>query len=200
MRSTTPEAAADRETDLERRFAALVSEHGDRAVGLAWRLVGGDAAAAEDVAQEALLRAWQALGRFRDEARLSTWLYRIVVREAARHRRWRSVRQRLGGLGDGDARDLPDARSESDSPDPLLRARIAAAIDRLPRGQREAFVLVHLEGFAIRETAELTGRAPGTIKTHLHRALRALRRDLESVREPGPDPAAALASAEEKPA
>jgi RNA polymerase sigma-70 factor (ECF subfamily) len=52
------------------------------------------------------------------------------------------------------------------------------ALDRLPRGQREAFVLVHLEGFSVQEAARITGRATGTTKSHLHRALDALRREL----------------------
>jgi RNA polymerase sigma-70 factor (ECF subfamily) len=59
-----------------------------------------------------------------------------------------------------------------------LRRRVALALDALPRGQREAFVLVHLEGMTMREAAETTGRAVGTIKSHLHRALRNLRTQL----------------------
>ncbi|MCU0670243.1 MAG: hypothetical protein MUF70_12975, partial [Myxococcota bacterium] len=59
-------------TDRERRFAAFVAAHRDRAVGLAWRLVG-DSSTAEDVAQEAFARAFRALDRFREESQLSTW-------------------------------------------------------------------------------------------------------------------------------
>lgn len=58
------------DADRERRFAAFVSEHRSRAVGLAWRLVGGDGAAAEDVAQEAFVRAYRGLDRFREQASL----------------------------------------------------------------------------------------------------------------------------------
>ena len=74
---------SERAAELERRFAELVATHRDRALRLAWRLVGGDAAAAEDVTQEAFVRAWRGLPRFRGEAQLSTWLYRIVVHQAA---------------------------------------------------------------------------------------------------------------------
>ena len=70
------------DADLERRFSRLVAEHRDRAVGLAWRLLGGDSAAAEDVAQEAFLRAYRSLRTFREEAVLSTWFYRILINEA----------------------------------------------------------------------------------------------------------------------
>jgi RNA polymerase sigma-70 factor (ECF subfamily) len=160
--------------EREHRFEALVSEHRDRAIGLAWRLLGGDGAAAEDVAQEAFLRAYRGLARFREDAQLSTWFYRILVNEVQRHRRWRWVRERVAGEMPEEPHD-PSPRAQSD---PAMRDRVARALDGLPRGQREAFVLVHLEGLTIRETAELTGRAMGTVKSHLHRALRALRREL----------------------
>jgi RNA polymerase sigma-70 factor (ECF subfamily) len=55
------------------------------------------------------------------------------------------------------------------------------ALNGLSQGQREAFVLVHLEGFTVAESAQILGKAPGTIKSHLHRAVRALRRRLEDV-------------------
>jgi RNA polymerase sigma-70 factor (ECF subfamily) len=73
--------------------------------------------------------------------------------------------------------DPPDPRPAAAS-DPALRERVARALEKLPRGQREAFVLVHLEGLTVVETAEATGRAVGTVKSHLHRALEALRREL----------------------
>jgi len=162
------------EADRERAFAAFVGAHRDRAIGVAWRLLGGDGAAAEDVAQEAFARAYRALPSFRGEAALPTWFYRILVNEAQRYRRWRWVRERFGG-------EMPDEPEDPSPPppgDPALRARVAAAIAQLPRGQREAFVLVHLEGFTLREAAEATGRAVGTLKSHLHRATRALREEL----------------------
>jgi RNA polymerase sigma-70 factor (ECF subfamily) len=170
---------ATAEGDLELRFAAFVEEHRERARRMAWRLVGGDTAAAEDVAQDAFVRAWLGLSRFRGEASLGTWFYRILVRQAAQHRRWRRLRELWGGLGTPDAADpRPDA-----SGDPALRARIAAALARLPQGQREVFVLVHLEEFTVSETAEILGKAVGTVKSHLHRALAALRRELADLAE-----------------
>ncbi|PIQ05004.1 MAG: hypothetical protein COW73_06800, partial [Nitrospirae bacterium CG18_big_fil_WC_8_21_14_2_50_70_55] len=75
------------------RFRALVEEQRERAVRLAWRLTGGDRAAAEDVTQDALVAAYRALPRFRDEARLATWFYRILVRQAHSYRRWQRVRE-----------------------------------------------------------------------------------------------------------
>jgi len=178
------QAVADEALDtLEARFASFVASHRERARQLAWRLVNGDHGAAEDVVQEAFLRAYRALPHFRAEAQLSTWFYRILVRQAANHRRWRAVRERLGGWGSPDAPD-PSAPTPGD---PALRARIGAALEQLTRRQREVFVLIHLEGFTVRETAEMLGRPDGTVKSHLHRALSRLRRELGDLREPEPE-------------
>jgi RNA polymerase sigma-70 factor (ECF subfamily) len=165
------------EADRDARFAAFVAEHRDRAVGLAWRLLARDGAAAEDVAQEAFVRAYRSFAGFRGQAQLSTWFYRILVNEVQRHRRWRFVRERRSG----ELSEEPPDPNASAAGDPALRRRIARALDRLPRGQREVFVLVHLEGFTLSEAAEITGRAIGTIKSHLHRALQALRSELSDL-------------------
>ena len=167
------------EAGREERFAELVRTHRDRALRLAWRLMGGDAAAAEDVVQEAFVRAWRGLPRFRGESSLGTWFYRILVRQAQNQRRWRSLR----ALWDGPPpAELPDARADAPG-DPLLRRRIVAALEGLTGRQRDAFVLVHLEGFTVREAAEVLATAEGTLKSHLHRALVALRRELRDLRE-----------------
>ncbi|MEM7413641.1 MAG: RNA polymerase sigma factor [Myxococcota bacterium] len=167
--------------DQERRFAAFVSDHRDRAVGMAYRLVGGDAAVAEDVAQEAFARAYRGLARFRGDAQLSTWFYRILVNEANRHHRFAWVRRRS-------PEEFPETEDTRTPPpgDPALRARVVEALSRLSRGQRECFVLIHLEGFTVAETAEITGRATGTIKSHLHRALKSLREQLADL-DPSPE-------------
>ena len=177
-----PLDGAEADAGLERRFAEFVAEHRERAVGLAWRLAGGDWAAAEDVAQEAFARAFRGLGRFREEARLSTWFYRILLNEARRYARRQQLRTRLFGAG-SERDSAPDPGYSPPESDPALARRIGEALARLPSGQREVFVLVHLEGFTVAEAAEATGRAPGTVKSHLHRALKALRADLADVRE-----------------
>ena len=178
-------AASAADADRARDFDAFVAAHRDRAVGLAYRLIGGDAAAAEDIAQEAFLRAHRGLAGFREEAKMSTWFFRILVNEAQRHLRWRWVRQRLAGAMPDEPRDPQPAATG----DPALRDRVARAVAGLPRGQREAFALVHLEGFTVREAADITGRAIGTIKSHLHRALTHLREALADL-----DPASSAAS------
>jgi RNA polymerase sigma-70 factor (ECF subfamily) len=171
--------AARLEADLESRFDAFVSDSLERARRMAWRLVGGDEAAAEDVVQDAFVRAYRALGRFRGEASLETWFYRILLREAQNYRRWRSLRELWGGLSSEEGPD-PDPPPPGD---PFLRRRISAALEGLSRKQREAFVLVHEEGFTMREAARMLDRSEGTVKTHVRRALLTLRSELGDLRE-----------------
>jgi RNA polymerase sigma-70 factor (ECF subfamily) len=161
-------------------FAAFVEARRERAVRVALRMLAGDAAAAEDVAQNALLRAYGALDRFRGEASLDTWFYRILVREVHRHRRWQALR-RLWSADAEEVELVPEAPRAS--ADPGLRRRISNALARLSGGQRDAFVLVHLEGCSVAEAAEALGKAQGTIKSHLHRALETLRRELADLKE-----------------
>jgi len=164
---------------LEARFEQFVASHRDRAMRLAWRLVGGDADAAEDVVQDALVNAYRGLRGFRSEAKLETWFYRIVVRQAYSHLRWRNVRERFASV-DPELTMQPDPEP---STDPALRARIVRALNSLPRNQRDAFVLVHMESFTVREAAEIMHKAPGTVKSHLQRALGKLRTQLGDVAE-----------------
>jgi len=166
-------------SDREERFSAFVYSHRERARRLAWRLIGGDDAAAEDITQDALIKAYQALSSFREEASLATWFYRILVRQAQNYRRWRAIRELWHGESTG---ELPDPSTEKRG-DPGLRRRISKALDRLSRRQRETFILVHLEGFTVQECAALIGKPIGTVKSHLHRALLTLRHELADVYE-----------------
>jgi RNA polymerase sigma-70 factor (ECF subfamily) len=154
---------------------ALLAAHAERAIRIASRFVGGDRATAEDIAQEAFVKAWRALPRFRGEAELATWLYRVTVNEALSHLRRQRLRDSLIALF-GPARPTQAAAA----PDAPLRARIERALDALTPSERAVFVLVHLEGFTLVETADLLGRRLGTIKSQLHRALAKLRRELAS--------------------
>lgn len=173
------EAVATRsdQTELEQRFRLFVSTHRERARRLAWRLVGGDEGAADDVAQEAFVKAYQGLSKFRQEASLDTWFYRILVRQAQNYRRWRSVRDTWSSWWSQAEAPTP-VPAESAYGDPALRRRINQALEKLTPSQRQAFILVHMEEFTVRECAELLGKPTGTVKSHIHRALTALRTEL----------------------
>ena len=162
-------------------FAAFVEARRERAVRVAYRMLAGDQDAAEDVAQNAFLRAHRALAGFRGESSLDTWFYRILVREVQRHRRWRGLRQ----IFVGGAEQAPEPADERATADPGLRRRIRDALERLSPAQREVFVLIHLEEQSVAETAAVLGKAIGTVKSHLHRALESLRHELADLAKEG---------------
>ena len=164
----------------EERLELLLAECSERAVRIAWRLVGGDAALAEDIAQDAFIRAHQGLGRFRGDAELGSWFYRIVVNEALRHHRRERTRKRVLAFMGADSGSEIEAEPRSDPP---LQRRMADALGALTPGERAAVVLVHLEQFTVNETAEFLGKRPGTVKSQLHRGLRKLRASLADVWE-----------------
>jgi len=179
-------ARAERLEDLQARFAAFVESRFERARRTAWRMIGGDGAAAEDVAQDAFVKAYRGLHRFRSDSTLETWFFRILIREAQNHRRWRAVRTLwTPPAHDGVIEAAPDLANAAPG-DPILRRRIAAAIDALSPMQRDVFVLVVEEGFTHREAAGMLGRSEGTIKTHARRAGEALRHALRDVAEGAP--------------
>jgi RNA polymerase sigma-70 factor (ECF subfamily) len=76
-----------------------------------------------------------------------------------------------------------DAAAPGVAADPVLRRRIRRALEQLTRKQREAFVLVHLEEFSVREAAQILRMADGTLKSHLHRALAKLREQLADLND-----------------
>ena len=166
------------EGQYEHEFRSLVDSHRDRAVRLAWRLIGGDQAAAEDIVQDAFCKVYGSLHKFREEATVSTYFYRTLIRQASQYRRWRAVRDRWKGLwSDEIPHPAPGAQR-----DPGLQKRIIQALSRLSHGQRQVFVLIYLEGFTVTETSALLKKSVGTVKSHLHRALSYLRRELEDLK------------------
>jgi RNA polymerase sigma-70 factor (ECF subfamily) len=140
---------------------------------------------AEDVAQEAMLKAFANIGQFRAEARFSTWLIQITVNEALmRRRRERTVV--MEGIDDrrddeadyaprdfADWREIPSEALERKE----IRQRLAEALGTLDRKYREVFVLRDMEHLNIQETAEALGISVASVKTRLLRA-RLMLRDL----------------------
>ncbi|MCH7584894.1 MAG: RNA polymerase sigma factor [Acidobacteria bacterium] len=159
-------------------FGELVWRYRDTVYTLAVRLVGPDLAA--DVAQEALIRAWRAMPRFRGEAALGTWLHRITVNTAwtMRKRAARFETQQLDeSVFDGaiDHATGPEKAGEMIE----VRAGLRAAIEQLSPGQRAVLVLRDVYGWSHAEVARELGITHTTAKVRLHRARKRVRVLLE---------------------
>ncbi len=177
-------ASHDEDSDLVGRaargdraaFEKLYRRHRDRVYGLLWRLAGGDAALAEDLLQEAFVRAWQKLDSFRGESRFGTWLHRLSANVALSDRRIRLKRvQRETALDEGAERTAMGDRDVRAGQQMDLERAIAA----LPERARTVLVLYDIEGYSHAEIAELTDMAVGSSKAQLHRARKLIREDLE---------------------
>lgn len=156
-------------------FEQLVRHYDPMLRSLAYRLMGGDRTAMDDVLQDAYVKAFRALPDFRADAALGTWLYRITYRTCldalrAEGRRRTTSMDETGHLADPAA---DPARVVSQ------RADLTRALDSLPPDQRAAVLLVDAEGLDYTAAAEILGVAPGTIASRLSRARAALRRALD---------------------
>lgn len=160
-------AAGDRQA-----FQRLYRQHVDRIHGAVWRLAGYDHARAEDLTQDAFIRAWQKLPGFRHESAFGTWLYRLAVNVALMDIRARGA-DPVGVLADD---QLPDA---GQSPFCAAeREELERAIGQLPPRARAVLVLHDVEGWRHEEIGNALGMATGTSKAQLHRARRLLRKVL----------------------
>lgn len=168
-------------------FRTIMQRYNQRLYRVA-RSVVHDDTEAEDVLQEGYLRAFAALGDFRGDSSLGTWLTRIVLNEAfGRRRRWRPTEQLEildRALQEGDDRVVmfPGVKADASPEEAAARAEVQRmlerAIDDLPEPFRLVFVLRDVQELSIEETAAHLSLRPETVKTRLHRARRLLRRDL----------------------
>lgn len=162
----------------EPAFRVLARRTVPGALALARRVLG-NSADAEEVVQEAMLRVWTTAPRWRPEAALRTWLYRVVVNLCLNRRR-RAPFARLEEAGDPpDPAADPAAQLERAEID----RHIAEAIARLPERQRLAIELTYQQGLSNAETADLLGTSTSAVETLLVRAKQALRRSLGSFME-----------------
>jgi RNA polymerase sigma-70 factor (ECF subfamily) len=132
-------------------------------------------AEADDICQEIFVIIYRNLARFRGEARLSTWIYRLATREAIRFARRRRLLRGLSELFARDRREaMPSDWSESEAG---RRHYLRQLLDRLPPERRLALVLYEIEGLPVSEIARISDCAENTVWTRLHRA----RTELEKV-------------------
>lgn len=153
-------------------FGVLLRRHDDRMRGLAYRLLA-DRHAMDDALQEAYVKAYRAIDRFKLGSSFGTWLYRITYNACIDELR----RRKRAPVSEDEPID-----PESSHPGPERIVSVAetvrSALAGLPESQRVTVVLVDGEGYDHREVAEILGVAPGTVASRLHRARAALRRTL----------------------
>ena len=166
-------------------FEELVRTYQNRVYGLCRQLTG-NGHDAEDLAQEAFIRAYRAIGNFRHEADFGTWLHRITVNVWLNSRRKKSNEQVVISLdetyreddGGGSRHDVPDS-----SADPQLaletgelRELVRQALLALSEEHRAVLVLREMEGYSYEEVAAMLGCTLGTVKSRLNRARLAMKR------------------------
>jgi RNA polymerase sigma-70 factor (ECF subfamily) len=165
-------------------FAALVTRHQRYVYNLAYRLLR-DGREAEDLAQEAFLRAWRGLDSFRGDAKFTTWLYRIVANLC--HNRLDGLRRELLDLSVDDC-DLVQALSHTKEPPVLFEtaernAFLHQQVAALPTKYQLVVSLFYLQGFSYQEMAQVLEVPLGTVKTHLFSTRERLKRLLLAEQE-----------------
>jgi RNA polymerase sigma-70 factor, ECF subfamily len=179
-------ALVERARNRDGAAVRLIMQRHNRRLYRVARGVLNDDAEAEDVVQEAYVRAFTHLDGFRGEAQLSTWLTRIALNEALGRLRTTVDLKDIDTINDqGEARViyLPSARQDSDPEAAAARAEVRRllerAMDELPAPFRMVLVLRDIEEMSTEETAAHLGLRPETVKTRLHRARRLLRQSLD---------------------
>lgn len=195
--TTTSTTQDDTDQELVRRvqagdqtaFNLLVLKYQHRVLKLVGRFVN-DPAEAEDVAQEAFLKAYRALASFRGDSAFYTWLYRIAINTAKNalvSQRRRPVDFDLD-LQDPEQYDRQAKLKEADTPEGVLltdeiRAVVEQAMEQLPEDLRTAIVLRELEGLSYEEIAEAMDCPVGTVRSRIFRAREAIDRKLKPLLE-----------------
>ena len=165
-------------------FGEIMRRNNRRLFRAARGIIGSDWEA-EEVVQDAYVRAFRALATFRQEAALGTWLTRIVINEAQGRLRGRRETTPLTELDDNMGEIIqfpggtPNADPERQAAISEIRSLLEGAIDALPSSFRAVFILRHVEGLSTEETAHLLSIEPETVKTRLHRARTRLQRALQ---------------------
>ncbi|HUN73434.1 MAG TPA: RNA polymerase sigma factor RpoE [Steroidobacteraceae bacterium] len=173
-------------------FDALVLKYQHKVVKLVMRYVRNPAEA-EDVAQEAFIKAYRALPQFRGDSAFYTWLYRIAIntaKNAVVSRDRSPVEFDLDAQNSDESYDMQGRLKDSETPEGLvltdeIRGTVNAAIDALPEDLRTAIVLRELEGLSYEEIAATMGCPVGTVRSRIFRAREAIDRRLREVFEGG---------------
>jgi len=181
LREPEPEIIVRAQAGDLRAFEWLVRAYQADAWRFAYHLTR-DRAVAEDVTQDAFLRAWRGIGSYKGQAKFTSWLLRIVRNSAVdAYRKTRRETPVGGGEETGAADHAVEASEESgERARSDERARIHQAIRGLPMPLREPFVVIEVLGFTYQEASVILDTRVGTVKSRMHRARAAL---VEALRE-----------------
>jgi RNA polymerase sigma-70 factor (ECF subfamily) len=162
-------------------FQALVERHRSMVYRVAFQFAGNHYDA-EDIAQEVFIKVYRSLDKFRQDAQLTSWLYRIVMNACIDHRR-RHVPAGSAPFGEEAEHTLLNTPEEAPGPEDRAYAGelgqvLETEINRLPKGQRIVFIMRHHQGLKLGEIADALGLAEGTVKRQLHAAVHRLRHAL----------------------
>jgi RNA polymerase sigma-70 factor (ECF subfamily) len=166
-------------------FQALVERHRSMVYRVAYQFAGNHFDA-EDIAQEVFIKVYRSLDKFRQDAQLSSWMYRIVMNACIDHRR-RAMPSGAAPFGEEAEHKMMNAMEETPGPEERAYAGelghvLEVEIGRLPPGQRIVFVMRHHQGLKLGEIAQALGLAEGTVKRQLHAAVHRLRHALNGAK------------------
>ena len=185
--------AAGDKTKAAERFEGLVARHQRRATRIAYYYLR-EPAEVDEAVQDAFLKAFLHLLSFREELLFDLWFTRIVINGCLDRLKARNRRRKWllpSGIGDTNL-DLAERRPSSEpSPEAMLlreerRIALRAAVDRLPVRQRDVIVLGQFEGHTTREVSQILSLSEATVRVHLFRAIRSLRKLLRGAAWPTP--------------
>ncbi|MBW8060353.1 MAG: sigma-70 family RNA polymerase sigma factor [Solirubrobacterales bacterium] len=161
-------------------FEELVRRHADRLYAVILRFLA-DGREAEDVTQEAFLRAWRSIGRFKGRSQFFTWLYRIGLNEAKRRAARLPPPGKLTSLDEHPHVEAPDWREapETRAAEGELRSVLESAVRALDPDYRAPLILRDVEGLSTREAAEIMNLGEAAFKSRLHRARLAVREAID---------------------
>lgn len=173
-------------TSGARFFNDLVAEHQDMVVNTCYRFVF-NREDAEDLAQEVFIEVYRSLDKFREESKLSTWIYRIAVsksldhlRRLKRKKRFSSLKRIIGVDDPADSLPAPDHDNPADVLDSKERYTVLQnALDALPDNQKTAFLLSKHDGYTNQEIAEILQTTIPAVESLIHRAKKNLHSRLE---------------------
>jgi RNA polymerase sigma-70 factor, ECF subfamily len=158
------------------QYAVLVDRYRSLAYNLAYRMVG-DPDAAQDMAQESFIAAYQGLKEFKFGSLFSTWLYTIIMNKCRDYLRAKRPNMSVDDLAEvrRDVNPSPEERAASRQAGDILQE----SLDALPTEYREVLVLKHVQELAYGEIADMLGISIGALKVRAHRGREMLRRKLE---------------------